>query len=69
MRTAEEIIQQVHYTDSFLSYDHIKSMINEARMEAIKECAYIAESQIIGSYDILGEDVKESILALIKQVK
>lgn len=70
MRTAEEIIKErfkfydpmIIGKDVELSGETVSELINEARIEAIKECAEIAKP------DFIGVD-KQSILNLIDQIK
>lgn len=77
MRTAFEIVNDVNlklrgcvYTDDYMSNELLYEMINEARKEAIEECAERAKSEWIRFGTNMGHAVyKESILSLIKELK
>jgi L-cysteine desulfidase len=82
MRTAEEILREIYNENDSQednlqlaitlnpSLERIIKAINEARIEAIKECAEAAKSEWVRWGEHMGHQVeKQSILKLIDQVK
>jgi hypothetical protein len=79
MRTAEEILSKHAIgKDVFIGGDNVRLFrykdaiiaLNEARIEAIKECAEAAKSEWVRWGEHMGHQVeKQSILKLIDQVK
>lgn len=70
--TAEEILNKHHYTrqDPECDMEGLIKIINEARIEAIKECAEIAKSEWKQYDGYMGPIVdKYSILKLLDQIK
>lgn len=70
MRTAEEILKANFYSrqDPEIDFESLVCMINEARLETIKEAAEVAKAFSIG-YDGHPQVDKQSILSLINQIK
>lgn len=71
MRTAEEILQTrfAFYTTLVMSEkEAIISAINEARKEAIEECAEKA-SEHMGECEGINYDIDEVLKSLIKELK
>ncbi len=79
MRTAEEILNKNYYSrqDPEVDFDTLVDIINEARKEAIEECAEkVRIKWIDDDYDEEKRDMnchpeidKESILSLINKLK
>ena len=75
MRTAEEIINKVEetFTDikfkSYIPYEIVIKAINEARKEAIEECATIASNYVLNERTPEHDDVHFLVIALINKLK
>lgn len=80
MRTAKEIItdtsnlsewamSQTDCNEFHISVADAIKAINEARIEAIKECASVAEFEVLSTNEPTSEDVSLPILKLIDQIK
>ncbi len=73
MRTAEEILAANYYHrgDPEIDFDSLVNIINDARIEAIKECAEKAQIKSYDSeFDGQSFDIdRQSILKLIKKLK
>lgn len=67
MKTAEEIIKRIHphYKNPESDFQWIVSLINEARVEAIRECAEVSSKLEDGKFTTH----QTLILKLIDQVK
>lgn len=77
MRTAEEVMKaklpegyfRWMKNDRPIRMKLFKEIINEARIEAIRECAEMAESLPGSNFEAFGGVDKQSILKLIDEVK
>lgn len=69
MRTAEEIIYEHFFPDQVEDLEVFKQMINEARKEAIEECAKIASNHVFYERTPEYDDVHFLIIELINKLK
>ena len=75
LRTAESIIDNLYISEKYvmadeLTFEFVVDAINEARSEAIRECAEKAKSGWVRFGTNMGHQVeKDSILNLLTQIK